>query len=215
MYFSPQKRLSGTFPLYINSGESLTRSMEEVMRQCIPQTLTEYQLCPGLERLAMKASASFWMFTKNGPAQLNLTQNECAYPPCLIPTNCHSLPSPLPQTAPAPRYFEEGKWRMGFMTTGWGPTNFSFYLSSAWKDEMGTPSCKVIEQEGLRREFSLALEIWGWPNRLRPHILFFLQCRSYWYFNNLSIGLNDVKFFLGSASSKFLVYFCYSLRICD
>lgn len=47
MYFSPRERHSGAFPLCVNPEDSLTRSMEEFMHQCIPQIFIEYLLCPG------------------------------------------------------------------------------------------------------------------------------------------------------------------------
>jgi len=47
------------------------------------------------------------MFMKNCPAQLHLTQNECACVPCLIPANCHSL-APLPRPPQAPDILKRG-----------------------------------------------------------------------------------------------------------
>lgn len=114
MYFSPRKRLSGAFPLCINPGESLVRSTAEFMDQGIPQAFIEYLLCPGLERLDMEASSSFWVLMKNGPAQLSLTQSECAYLPCLIPTHCHSLPLPSPPDHPSSKIFWRGEMKDGF-----------------------------------------------------------------------------------------------------
>lgn len=90
-------------PLSINPVESLTGSMEEFIYWFIPQTFIECLLCPGLERLDMRASPSSWMFLKNCQAQYYQTQN------VYLPYSYQLPPTPL-----APQDIWRGEIKGGF-----------------------------------------------------------------------------------------------------
>lgn len=112
--FSPRKCYSGAFPLRINRVESLTRGIEY---SCINSFLRHL-----LSTVSWVGETGYegWLFLLNVHEKLSCSTSKWTCPPALfLPTAVISAPLP-------PGYFEEGKRRMDFMTTGWCPANFSF-----------------------------------------------------------------------------------------